>query len=54
MKRHHVLFLISFALVAVALILAVVLTVQVRRLSYSPPEFSERTMSKVSVDGIPT
>jgi len=34
MKRHQVLFLISFVLIAIAVILSIVLTVQVRRLSY--------------------
>ncbi len=33
MKRHHLLFLISFILVAVAVILAVVLTAQVQQIS---------------------
>jgi hypothetical protein len=60
MKRHNVLFLISFILVAIAVILAIVLTVQVRRLSYNPISAeapvsmaSLRTTSTIPADGIP-
>jgi len=50
-KRHQVLFLISFILVAVAIALLVVLTIQVRRLSYEPVPV--RITRTVCVDGIP-
>jgi hypothetical protein len=60
MKRHKVLFLISFILVAIAVILAIVLTVQVRRLSYNPMSAEEpvsmaelRTTSTIPSAGTP-